>query len=370
MNKGLTSFRALAFFAVFFFHVHYFEAGYLGVQAFFVLSGFLLTPILMQMRQELDARHFFMSFYGRRALRIFPLYYMYLLGMTVICLLFVKLLSSQTETWHLFLEQLPWAATYTYNFFHISSSYEYTPLITHFWSLAVEEQFYLLWPLLIFWINPRYIKVFLVFIVLLSPAIRFLILNIATENTLGLLNERVDFVVHFITFSHFDAFAIGGFFALYKRSTSNIFILCLIVSVLGLGYATEFAATGKIKLLSLGYSHFMVDKYIWGYTLINLVFAYVLVQLKDGKFLSIIFENKYLHYLGEISYGLYIFHFPMIWMVGQVTLWPLNIILSLLLTILISSLSYEYFEKRLINMKDDLFPKHSKNIQPHPERFT
>jgi len=86
MSRGLTSFRALAFFAIFLFHTldlgnHKvgIRGGYLGVLAFFVLSGFLLTPILIDMKSSLNKRDFYIHFYGRRAFRIFPLYYSYIL---------------------------------------------------------------------------------------------------------------------------------------------------------------------------------------------------------------------------------------------------------------------------------------------------
>ena len=78
MNKGLTTFRFFAFLAVFLVHVGVFDAGYLGVQAFFVLSGFLLSPILVGMKSALSTQDYFVHFYGRRALRIFPIYYAYL----------------------------------------------------------------------------------------------------------------------------------------------------------------------------------------------------------------------------------------------------------------------------------------------------
>ena len=76
--KSLDSFRFFAFFAVYLFHTNILGCGYLGVQAFFVLSGFLITPILLEMRQELNFKSYLIVFYSRRALRIFPLYYGYL----------------------------------------------------------------------------------------------------------------------------------------------------------------------------------------------------------------------------------------------------------------------------------------------------
>ncbi|MGB8410267.1 MAG: acyltransferase family protein, partial [Gallionella sp.] len=120
MNKGLTSFRALAFFAIFLYHINPgpgylgLQAGYLGVQAFFVLSGFLLTPILLEMKANLNRKDFFVHFYGRRALRIFPLYYSYLAIVAILSVAAIYLYgASATVPLQRFIEQLPWTMTYT-----------------------------------------------------------------------------------------------------------------------------------------------------------------------------------------------------------------------------------------------------------------
>ena len=117
MNNSLTSFRAFAVIAVFFYHAGMFDEGYLGVQAFFVLSGFLLTPILISMKKEPSYKKYMMTFSGRRILRIFPLYFLYLLMIYLIVtrVFFANgMYHPQLET---FLLQLPWAATFSYNIF-------------------------------------------------------------------------------------------------------------------------------------------------------------------------------------------------------------------------------------------------------------
>jgi len=76
--KGLDGLRAVAFLLVFFFHAHFGYFGWVGVQLFFVLSGFLITGILLDMKHSLPMAGYFIKFYGRRFLRIFPLYYLYL----------------------------------------------------------------------------------------------------------------------------------------------------------------------------------------------------------------------------------------------------------------------------------------------------
>ena len=123
--------------------------GWAGVDLFFVLSGFLITGILYDAKGQ---SHYFRNFYARRTLRIFPLYY----GILVVELLILLVIKfGFPHAWlHLHNPQklwaaMPWLWTYTTNigqsFFHL-----HTVLEGHFWSLAVEEQFYLVWPLLVF----------------------------------------------------------------------------------------------------------------------------------------------------------------------------------------------------------------------------
>jgi peptidoglycan/LPS O-acetylase OafA/YrhL len=371
LNKGLTSFRALAFFVVFLGHAGALNAGYLGVQAFFVLSGFLLTPILIDMKAKLDTRPYFVNFYGRRALRIFPLYYTYLLVVAGVALVIVNG-SGYTGVPGLdrFLTQFPWVMTYTYNFFHASDFHEHTHLINHFWSLGVEEQFYLVWPFLLLLTPRRLLKKTLLAIVVAGPLVRLLIAWVISQNLVPVFLDHAELVIYVLPFSHFDAFAVGGFFALYQKSRSPEFAWVVLGSALLLGFVTDWLFsdyTGSIYgfISRLGYPLFMQDsyKYIWGYSVLNLVFAFLLIQIKDRKFIPSLFENGLLNYLGTISYGLYVFHYPVIWLVGLMLPDSSGIvkgILSLLVTIPVSALSYELMEKRFIGLKSRYFPKESK----------
>jgi peptidoglycan/LPS O-acetylase OafA/YrhL len=360
----------LAFFAIFLYHINpgpnYFglQAGYLGVQAFFVLSGFLLTPILIAMKADLNKKDFFVHFYGRRALRIFPLYYSYLVLVTVIAVSAIYLYGqSGTVPLQRFIEQLPWTLTYTYDFFHASDQFRQTPFATHFWSLAVEEQFYLVWPLAIFFIPARHLKKFLLLVIIAGPVVRFISALILDSHILPTLRQT-DLVIYILPFSHVDAFAIGGYLALYGKSRPVYLVWASILSVIMLGMVSGWLSTRQIQWDQLGYGPFMKDsyKYIWGYTLVNLVFAYVLVHVRDKTFMPALFENRLLVYLGTISYGLYVFHFPILWLV-YLTMYRLPVIaqqsITLMLTIVISVVSYEFMEKRMVNLKDRYFARAS-----------
>ena len=371
-SKGLTSFRALAFFAIFFTHANGITfghigiaGGYVGIQAFFVLSGFLLTPILIEMRANLNNRDFFVHFYGRRALRIFPLYYSYLLVVAIVSYWVLSVYGQSILQVQLdrFIRQLPWTMTYTYDFYHASIYFKDTFFATHFWSLAIEEQFYLLWPLAIFLIPGRHLKNFLLLVIVAGPIMRFLLALIIDAHTLPLLH-RTDLAIYVLPFSHFDAFAIGGYFALYGKSRSGYLVWLSIALVLILGMATSWLSARHIQWDEFGYAQFMRDsyKYVWGYSVMNFMFAYMLVHVRDKAFMPALFENRFLVYLGTISYGLYVFHFPVLLLAySTMQSFPqiLQISTALLVTIMISIASYELMEKRFINLKDNYFARTS-----------
>ena len=361
MVQGLNSFRFFAFFAVFLYHMGIFGFGYMGVHAFFVLSGFLLTPIIVSMKEHLPTKRFFINFYGRRSLRIFPLYFFYLLLISLIAYIAINYFAYDVgDRFGRTLEQVVYAATYTYNFFSMSSAYEQTQTLSHFWSLAVEEQFYLIWPLMIFLLHKTSVKRALLFLIISGPIIRFL-LGWAVNNDDAGIFYQLDLTVYTFTFSNFDAFAIGGFFALYGKQIDNKWIILASIILVLLGFVTDYLAGVKFDLLSLGYHSFMRDgyKYIWGFSLFSVLFGAMLFNISNKAFFPMIFENPIVAYLGKISYGLYVYHFPLVWFVGHELgdmPYYFKALIILVLSIIISALSYQFLERRFLRAKDKYFP--------------
>ena len=142
---ALDGLRCFAILIVAMYHFHILAAGWIGVQIFFVLSGFLITSILL----DAKARHsgtYFTRFYWRRTLRIFPLYFAYL---AVAALAFA--LIAAPSAWR---DLSGWLVTYTSNFSRMIVYDKGTEFFVHFLSLAVDEQFYLVWPLVVFLLSP------------------------------------------------------------------------------------------------------------------------------------------------------------------------------------------------------------------------
>lgn len=166
-------------------------SGYLGVDLFFVLSGFLITGILLSSRNE---PHYFGAFYWRRSLRIFPLYY-FTLTVAALSVIFITpedapLLSGKDSP--------AWYWLYISNIgMTLKGDWLIAPTwigLGHFWSLAVEEQFYFFWPLIVYFLNPRTLAKLCLAIVLASPFIYMLIHNhwgtlAAYVSTLGRIGE-------------------------------------------------------------------------------------------------------------------------------------------------------------------------------------
>ncbi len=117
--------------------------GVLGVDLFFVLSGFLITGLLLEAKGQ---PHYFRNFYARRTLRIFPLYY----GVLAALFIVIPALVTPSPLLEQAREHQLWLWTYTTNFYiAATSSWSSLTYVTHFWSLAIEEHFYLVWPLVV-----------------------------------------------------------------------------------------------------------------------------------------------------------------------------------------------------------------------------
>ncbi len=367
MIPGLDGIRAVAFLLVFILHADYFYFGWVGVQLFFVLSGLLITDILLKMKEKFPAKQFFLKFYGRRFLRIFPLYYFYLALMLGITTALIAL-NYRIGYMQRFQMHLPYAIAYVYNFFNASSLYDAeSRLIGHFWSLSVEEQFYILWPLLIFLTPKKHIKKLFLAVILLGPVFRLIITYVYRLHLFPFLSDNMPLAVYALPFSHLDAFAFGAYISRFKLPHPKPQLLFLLFFIPLIGFSASYLSTGDIgEVSALGYAWPLGNglKQIWGYSLMDYFFALLIFAVvNEGLFVRLL-EMKFMRYMGKISYGLYVYHFPVIWFVTRIrdlgiTDEPIAKLLTLLisfpLTLLIASLSYRYIEKPILDLKDRWF---------------
>ncbi len=353
---ALDGFRGAAILAVILFHYTWLSCGWAGVQVFFVLSGFLITSILVQEREQ-PFLAYAGRFYWRRSLRIFPLYFGYLGALTL-----VFLLSGAPA---IFARYWPELYTYTLNFDRLRLDYPNNRFFGHFWSLAVEEQFYLLWPALVFILSRRAFRWFVIGLLVGSPVIRAL-----TAAALSRTSNAPDYLgqaIYSLTFTQLDAFAAGAACALFRDRLDGLERRLFVGSTLVL------LAAGQINALitrgapafdsSLGYNlnMFAGGQHIWGYSLIDLWAASLLLVACRSTAVSRWLSAAPLLYLGRISYGMYVFH-PIVQRtvaeaIGvQHGLANLAAFLGYLtLVILIASASYRWCETPFLRLKDRRF---------------
>lgn len=316
------------------------EGGWAGVDIFFVLSGFLITRILVATR---DKKGYFVSFYARRTLRIFPLYYATL----VFLLTFVPHVapslihdSSRSASNHV------WLWTYTSNIQEsIAGTWRQLPPLTeHFWSLAVEEQFYLVWPLTVL-LAGRRIGVFAAILVVAAPLLRIAMLmsHGSPVAVLTLMPTRVD------ALAAGSLLGIGGSFAKVNR---RMLIAGGVVAVTGLICA--FLIDGSA-------SQFGLAMQTGGYSALALCAVIILTSVRSSAGLTRrLFNNRALVYLGQRSYALYVLHpFAQKLMLrtvesmaltgweGQIAVWAGGIFLSLLL----AEASWQVLERHFMALK-------------------
>jgi peptidoglycan/LPS O-acetylase OafA/YrhL len=361
--KALDGLRAFAVSLVMLYHLGTYklggltiEFGWVGVQLFFVLSGFLITQILLNDRDQ-ALGDYLKRFYWRRSLRIFPLYFFYLLLVTA-----MFLASRQPVK---FVEQAPFLFTYTYNFSSLTDAWYHSAFLTHLWSLSVEEQFYLLWPFLIYFLPHAWLRVLVVGLILAGPLFRWWL-----EHLLG--PGTMPETLYWFTLTHLDAFATGAAMVLFGRyflrQVGQWMWLSILVA-LGTGLANGWLWPGTIDWTSLGYpiAQLHNGQHLWSYSLLNIASAFIILwatQLPEGHWLA----SRPLVAIGKVSYGMYVYHWAILAIVvrayqalGGENYGPVGALAMFAgyfgVLYGVSYLSFQWFEARFIRLKDQFFRK-------------
>ena len=321
-----------------------FEFGLMGVNLFFVLSGFLITGILLDGREgalgRADRWFAIRQFYARRVLRIFPLFYMTL---ALLALINVRPIR-QTFLWHVcylsnvyFFRQGGW---------NLASSN-----ISHFWSLAVEEQFYLVWPYLMIFLPLRVVRPAVLALIGMAPLYRVVMGIVDPENPLASV----------LTIGCLDALGIGALLACAGRN----------------GRASHWGGGGLARLLLwIGLPAWVVLEALirvhlapgqllaLQQTFLDMIFGWVILNGARGfkGWFGRFLQWTPMAYLGKISYGLYVFHnltgYALVFAVRTLhapavimtVTWIHNLCL-LVLTISAAAVSWHFYEKPLNDLK-------------------
>ena len=370
---GLDGIRALAVLLVVCYHLNLLGIGWVGVQLFFVLSGFLITRLLLELRDGRALGDYLRTFFGRRVLRIFPLYYLYLLVAVVAA---ATVVPSQAGP---VLGQWPWAATFTMNAWGMTRFHENTWFLDHLWSLAIEEQFYLLWPFLVYWLAPRRLFAVLLALVVAGPLLRLGVFALWPSFDVA-DPAALPYAVAVCTLSQLDAFALGAALCFVGARAATLrapaaWLAAAIAVTLALGYAASGAGFAPLQRfgapLTLGFPNTLPDnfQFVWGFSAVNIVGALLIALAAWRNFGAALLQQPWTEYVGRISYGIYVWHFPLahltspwVFEIRQLTgagfyaclLLFAPIYLALLLGI--AALSYELYERRFLLLKRRWFP--------------
>jgi peptidoglycan/LPS O-acetylase OafA/YrhL len=322
-----------------------------------VLSGYLITKILVSERTApfLD---YLKRFYFRRTLRIFPLYYAYLLSLRLAVSAGLQLRNETPHLW-------PYLLGYAYNFlrFHGGPG-PGGAWVSHLWSLAVEEQFYLVWPVLVYWLSPRAFRGLVIGLIVGTPLMR-LALGVWPD-ALGLKPEDIGPLTYFPLWSQLDAFAWGAAVAVLDwgrlrdplRWFQTAVGLLLVAGAITLVVARMQGLT--MPLSSFGYpiertSYF---QYVWTIPIVCLTTALAVLCAARGQHILRILEVRWLVYIGKISYGVYVLHYALLSYQWKYLLHSSPVVKTaaflvyLAVLIFISHLSFRFFESRFIAFKD------------------
>jgi peptidoglycan/LPS O-acetylase OafA/YrhL len=274
---------------------HYFPKYLIGswvfMEMFFVMSGFLITGILLDTKESKTTKTYFKSFILRRVVRVFPLYYL-----ALVILLFMiphTWLDTSYQKDHQW-----WYWLYIQNWLFSIEGWPPVKGLSHFWSLAIEEQFYIMWPFVIFLFSKKGLIRFCIFLFFFSLIFR----NTGTEFGFVQPFQYVN------TFARMEGIVLGALIAILVRTNKDLlerytYPVTVIAGALSVG-VFFYAGTMHMEYLY---------NYMINYTLVDIFFAGLIVMTlckNELPGLKKIFNIGIIKQLGVMSYCIYIFHLP------------------------------------------------------------
>ena len=336
-RNDIQGLRAIAFLLVFIFHLnnHCLSGGFLGVDLFFVISGYLMTTITIN---DIEKNKFsFITFFEKRFKRILPAYLFFLLIISILG----SLVFIYTDIYKLRLSVIKAIKFISNLYFSTGDSYfgaklSENPLL-HTWSLSIEMQFYLILPFVLFFFKKHLLPIFITLIIIITAY--------STYEIFFTNNQQK---IYFSLVSRIPEFLIGSVYSIvfkngldFSRQKNNIIAICsfLVLIICSFYYTEETPFPGVLALIPC------------------IAGANILV-LKNNSITDIL-SNKVLVYIGELSYSLYLLHWGVIELIryinGVYDLTPAEVIFIIILTFAISWFSYNFLENRFRKTKNVIF---------------
>lgn len=353
-----------------FFRWHFIKiVGELGVTLFFTLSGFLITYLLLAEKEKFNTIHA-KAFYIRRVLRIWPLYYLIIiLGLFVFPHISFFNIPVYTEgVYYKFSTKVFFYAILFPNI--VNNLYAYMPFMAQSWSIGVEEQFYLIWPWLVRW-SKNYLTVLasIFFGLILITNILYFFADLSPDiSHTSMSTKAVTFAYKFFALMRISCMAVGGIGAVLLYNSNMKVLRPLFLPM------TQITVVGTVLfMMFLGVEIPRVNHEFYA-----LFFIVIILNLAGNPKTLFNLEYKWMDYLGKISYSIYMWHGVAIicglhiarYFYPNLDNAPANIIYyvsTFVLTFLIASASYEWYEKRFLRFKH-LFAKiKSGNLEENTE---
>ena len=358
---------------------YYIFFGWIGLWIFFSLSGFLITDSLLKLK-TLSIGSYFGRFYLKRAFRILPAFLVFFSIGLALYFALPRWLAGNSDLSRYWI----YIVTFTFNHYPATPSYWFG----HLWSLSLEEQFYVVWPWLVFFLSKNWFKRIVLCWIFAAPILRLVFPWFYGSAEADMMDGSL--------LCQADAFAIGGCVAIFRdelpgprQSKKLMWIMTAAVITIGLvcyfkdqraimeglhAWTGRPQSAAEAYLRTLGWVRILNYQYIWGYSVINIWAATLILACLRGT--APFFLNfPPLVFLGRISYGAYLSHMPLLGIylyylrpINPFSIRGLVIFLVWFATvILVSWLSFRFIEVPFLRIKNTLGERQRPPAQPFQE---